>query len=78
MEYFVYVLKNSEGVLYIGQTKDLNDRIIRHNTNRSKYTKNRGPYKLIYKEQFSSRSESMKREKELKSGKGRAWIKENF
>ena len=78
MEYFVYVLKNSEGVLYIGQTKDLNDRIIRHNTNRSKYTKNKGPYKLIYKEQFSSRSESMKREKELKSGKGRAWIKENF
>ena len=78
MKYFVYVLTNVKGELYIGQTKNLDDRIARHNTNRSKSTKGKGPYKLIYREEFKSRSGAMRREKELKSGQGRLWIKKNY
>lgn len=78
MSYFVYVLQNREKELYIGQTKNIDDRITRHNTGRSLSTKNKGPYILIHKEEFNTRAEAVRREKELKSGQGRKWIKENF
>ena len=75
--FFVYILKSDKDYIYIGQTKDLEDRLIRHNSNRSKYTKNKGPFRIIYKEVFKTRTEAMKREKELKSGKDREWLKNN-
>ncbi|MEK7178868.1 MAG: GIY-YIG nuclease family protein [Patescibacteria group bacterium] len=78
MGYTVYVLKNLKGELYIGQTKNIDDRIARHNSGRSLSTKNKGPYALIHKEEYGTRAEAIKREKELKSGQGRKWIKENF
>lgn len=70
--YIVYILKSEvTGRHYIGQTQDLTDRIRRHNESKSKSTKNRGPYKLIYTEEFNTRSEAVRREKYLKSLKGK-------
>ena len=40
----------------------------------SKYTKRYVPWEIIFKEEFISRAEAMKREKELKSQKGREFI----
>jgi putative endonuclease len=44
-----------------------------------RYTyKQKGPWRLIYSEEHATRSEAMKREKFLKSGQGREWIKDNI
>ena len=72
----VYILKSlSSGKLYTGYTSNLEQRINAHNNGKSPYTKNRGPWKLIYSEVFESRGDAMKREQFLKSGKGRALLK---
>jgi putative endonuclease len=80
MPYWVYILQNeTTGKLYKGQTSDLESRIERHNTYESgsmRYTyKQKGQWRLIYSEEYSTRSEAMKRERFLKSGQGREWIK---
>ena len=76
--FFVYVLQNQKKQIYIGQTSDLNNRLRQHNNNKSKYTKNKGPWRIIYYKTFRTRAEAMKAEKLLKSGKGREWIKSTF
>ena len=44
-----------------------------------RYTyKQKGPWRLIYSEEQSTRGEAMEREKFLKSGQGRDWIKANI
>jgi len=64
--YFVYILLNTKNEIYIGQTNDIDARLKRHNSNRSPYTKNKGPWNLAYKESFPSRALAMKRERQLK------------
>ncbi|MDD2807482.1 MAG: GIY-YIG nuclease family protein [Patescibacteria group bacterium] len=70
MNYFVYIIKNQQGAIYIGQTKNIFVRLKVHNSNEVFSTKNQGPWKLIYFEEFTSRSDAMAREKQLKSFKG--------
>ena len=82
MTFYAYIIRNPDGRTYTGQTNDPVRRLEQHNDpdhHGSLYTKRyRGPWTLIHKEEFSTRSEAMKRERELKSGKGREWIKKNF
>jgi len=79
--FYTYVLKNENDKIYIGQTSNIEDRIIRHNdkttNNKTSFThKNGGEWDLVYKEEFETRSEALKREKELKSYQGRKYIRE--
>ena len=77
MVYFVYILQSEkDDSYYIGHTEDLEDRLNRHNHGRSSYTKAKAPWKLIYQEEFSSRSEASKREREIKEKKNRAYIEQ--
>ena len=70
MPYFTYILQSeTTDSLYIGSTNNIEDRLIRHNGGRNKYTKNRGPWILLFAVSFESRSEAMRLEKELKSWK---------
>ena len=79
MSYWVYVLVNPEGKLYIGQTDDLPRRLSQHNDPAYRgtlYTKRHpGPWRLVHKEQFATRRQAMRRERELKTSQGRAWIR---
>jgi putative endonuclease len=76
MVYFVYVLfSESYNQHYVGSTQNLEKRIWAHNEGLSRFTKGRGPWHLIYKEEYQTRSGAMKREKFLKSGQGRELIK---
>jgi len=75
--FFVYILKNKDDNIYIGQTNDLEKRLFRHNSNQCSSTKSKDPWRIIYKEEFSNRADAMRREKFLKSGKGREWRKLN-
>jgi putative endonuclease len=75
--FFVYILENNIGKYYIGQTNNLADRLNRHNSHRSKYTSfDSGNWKIVYKEEYNTRSEAMRREKYLKSQKSKSFISE--
>ena len=80
--YFVYILLNPDGKTYVGHTNDIDRRLKEHNDpdySGTLHTKrHRLPWSLVHKEEFHTRSEAMKRERELKTGKGREWIKANF
>jgi putative endonuclease len=68
MPFFVYIIQSQvDQSLYIGQTGNLQDRLSRHNQGRSKYTKTRRPWEIVYFEEFTTRSQAVKREAELKS-----------
>jgi putative endonuclease len=70
MKFYLYILKSqATGRYYIGSTSNLKDRIKRHNQNRSKATKNRGHWQLVYTEEFTTRSKAVKREYEIKHKK---------
>ena len=75
-KYKVYVLySETKRVFYVGQTEDLEKRLKCHNKGGSKWTKNKGPWRLVFFEDYETRGEAMKREKYLKTGVGRDYIK---
>lgn len=62
--------------IYIGYTSNLAARLLSHNKLATKgWTIRFRPWKLIYKEEFDSKVAAMVREKELKSARGRLFIK---
>jgi putative endonuclease len=66
--YFVYMLKSlKDEKFYTGHTSDLKKRLKRHNGGMVRSTKARRPFELVYWESFGTRSEAMKRERQLKS-----------
>jgi putative endonuclease len=72
MKFFVYVLENKAGRWYIGQTNDLERRLLQHNDiSRSSWAARRGPWKIVTVLEFSSRSVAIKIERQLKSLKRR-------
>ena len=65
--YYVYVLLCRDGSYYTGYTHDLNNRLKQHlNGKGSRYTRMNKPEKIVHTELFGSRSEAMKREREIK------------
>ena len=66
--FIVYILKSiSHDKYYIGQTNDMNQRIRRHNTGQSVYTKQFIPWEVVLTLEKSTRSEAMSLEKKLKN-----------
>jgi len=66
--FYVYVLKSlRDQKLYIGSTANLKRRFKEHNLKRCRSTKARAPFELIYYESFMNKTDSRKRELELKS-----------
>lgn len=64
---YTYIVKCSDGSLYTGWTNNLEKRIKDHNAGRgAKYTKARRPVVPVYKEEFPTKQEAMKREWEIK------------
>ncbi|MDO9231430.1 MAG: GIY-YIG nuclease family protein [bacterium] len=79
MNFFVYILRSiKDDKLYIGQTNNLEKRIERHNNGQVRSTKSRRPLELIYQETYKTRTETMAREKYLKSLKSSKYILENI
>lgn len=84
VSYFTYVLRSEfSGKIYIGQTDNLELRLRRHNgtlpDHKRGFTRiNKGPWKVVYQEMFSTRREAIKREKYLKSHRGRDWLRSSI
>lgn len=67
MNYFVYILLCNDNTFYIGYTKNLENRLFKHNIKKgAKYTRGRTPVVLKYFEQFETLSQALKREYFLK------------
>jgi putative endonuclease len=74
--YFVYLLKSKKTAeIYTGYTTNLDKRIKRHSSGLVQSTKRMIPFELIYFEAFKSRLDAQRREKYLKSTKGKRTIK---
>lgn len=75
MEYYVYIIKSSStNKYYIGCTDNKYRRVKEHNSGLSKYTKNKGPWVIVYSERFTTLVEAREREKQIKSWKKRVAI----
>ena len=69
--YIVYIIQSQKtGRYYIGVTTDIKKRLDSHNRGANKSTCNRGPWKLVYKEEFNDKSRAWYREKQIKKFKG--------
>jgi putative endonuclease len=74
--YYVYVLRsNKSGNFYTGYTSDLRKRLTEHQSGLASYTKGRGPYELIYYEACRNQRDAIMREKYLKTGPGKRYLK---
>ena len=74
--YFVYTLiSKKDGNFYVGFTNNLNRRAAEHFSGKVIATKSRQPLELIYYETCLNQKDALAREKYLKSGKGKKYIK---
>jgi putative endonuclease len=74
--WYVYLLESKKThKWYIGSTCDLRKRILSHNSGKNKSTKHGAPWRIIYCEIGLNREDARRREKYLKSGMGRRYLK---
>ncbi|MCR5421481.1 MAG: GIY-YIG nuclease family protein [Lachnospiraceae bacterium] len=67
MTYYTYILRCSDNSLYTGYTTDIDKRIEVHNSGKgAKYTRNRGPVRLVYYEEYDNKQAAMSREWHIK------------
>ena len=75
--FYVYILQSLKDFsFYVGQCDDLDYRMSKHFDGMSKYTATKRPLRLVYFEVFVTRSEALKREKEIKKMKSRKYIEQ--
>jgi predicted GIY-YIG superfamily endonuclease len=72
----VYILLSaSTGRFYVGATVDLARRLSEHARGHSPYTRGRGPWQIVFQEEFPSLAEARQREREIKNWKSHQAIK---
>lgn len=77
--WYVYILQSKADLfLYVGITNDLKNRLKLHNAGKVYSTKLRKPFKVIYYEAHTNKYDTAKREKFLKTGWGKNWIKKTL
>ena len=65
--------------IYIGYTSNIEQRLLSHNKLSQKgYTVKYRPWKIVYTEKFTTKKEALQREKELKSSRGRNFIRKEI
>jgi len=74
--YYVYVIQSQkDNKFYTGFTDNLKRRIEKHNSKTELSTKHRTPFRLIYYEGCIAKEDAIAREKYLKSGKGKKYVR---
>jgi putative endonuclease len=74
--FFVYAIKSTvRNYIYVGMTNNLERRLIEHNNGENSSTKAYKPFVLIYTVAFPTRIEAREKEKYLKSGIGKEYLK---
>ncbi|NLD39243.1 MAG: GIY-YIG nuclease family protein [Desulfatiglans sp.] len=68
MPYYVYILQSElDTSYYVGSTRNLEERLEKHNQGRSKYTKTKRPRKLMYSEEYANMALACNRKKFVKT-----------
>ncbi len=76
MSPYIYVLKSlKDGELYTGSTTNLKERLKRHEQGHVPSTRDRRPLELIYYEFSKNEHDNRMREKYLKTGRGKKYLK---
>ena len=76
MKFTVYAIRSiKKNYTYVGLTGNLEKRLFYHNNGYEKTTKSYSPFELIFAENFETRMEAREKEKFLKSGVGRKFLK---
>lgn len=74
--YYVYAIRSiNRDYIYVGLTEHLEERFKRHNDGHEKTTKPYAPFELIYTEKCDTRGNARVREKYLKSGCGKEFLR---
>lgn len=74
--YYVYVIYSGKiKRFYTGCTENLYKRLKHHNLGLNRWSKRGMPWKIVYFEKYKTKTEVLKRERYLKTGKGREFIK---
>lgn len=77
--YYVYAIKSLiDNRIYVGLSENCDRRICEHNAGYTRSTKSYRPWVLIYKEECGTRVNARAREKYLKSGCGKEFLKSNI
>ena len=67
MTWFVYLIRCGDGTLYCGIALDVATRLKQHQDGKgAKYTRGRGPLKLVYQETCGTKSAALRRERQIK------------
>ena len=77
-EFCVYVLKCNDDSFYIGQTENFERRYQEHLNKKVSWTSKHLPIEPTHWEVFQTRQQAVQREKELKTGFGRKWLKREY
>ena len=73
--YQVYIIENEESRKYIGLSEDVEKRLLGHNEGVSKWTRGKGPWKIIWTSKPMDLSEARKMENLMKRQKGGKGLK---
>lgn len=71
-------MQAKSGLQYTGYTHDLRKRFQQHQRGESRWTKGRGPFKLVYYEACISEADAKARELFMKSGRGKLFLKKRL
>ena len=78
MKYSYVLLSEKDGKFYIGSTGDSRERLQEHTKGRVRSTAYRRPLRLIYYEGCLSEDDACRRERYLKTGRGRRYLKQRL
>ncbi len=71
MSFVVYILySKSLNRYYVGSTNNLISRLNQHNKGKSISTKSGLPWNLVYSEEYNTRTDAIRREKQIKTYHG--------
>ena len=68
MKWIVYVVRCVDKTLYTGITNNLEKRLLAHHSGKgAKYTRGRGPFKVVWHERYRNRGSALRRESQIKA-----------
>jgi putative endonuclease len=75
MSFYIYIIYSpATDRYYVGESDNLEKRITSHNSGVSRYTSIAKDWKVVYTEEYTTRAQSISREREIKRKKSRKYI----
>ena len=77
MSAYTYILQSmADGTYYVGATQNLPQRLAKHNSGATTFTRTRRPWQLVYAEEYPTKTAALQRELQIKRRKSRLYIEQ--